>query len=134
MRAAETTGGKVYGESPSDFNASLGGAALSDNVDTTVTATNDSTIKNASLTESNTTANFNFDATASTSTTFKVKVDNGKGSIDTSTISSSGITLDSPTPTSDGYSFTCSNTQRGIFQLYRLRLFLNRKIIQKLIQ
>lgn len=98
------------------LNASLGAAALSDNVDTTVTATNDSTTKTANLTESNTTANFNFDATASTSTTFKVKVDNGKGSIDTSTISSSsGITLDSPTPTSDGYSFTCSNTQRGIF-------------------
>lgn len=127
MRAAETTGGKVYGESPSDFNASLGGAALSDNVDTTVTATNDSTIKNASLTESNTTANFNFDATASTSTTFKVKVDNGKGSIDTSTISSSGITLDSPTPTSDGYSFTCSNTQRGIFSTVSFKVISESK-------
>lgn len=128
MRAAETTGGKVYGESPSDFNASLGGAALSDNVDTTVTATNDSTTKNASLTESNTTANFNFDATASTSTTFKVKVDNGKGSIDTSTISSSsGITLDSPTPTSDGYSFTCSNTQRGIFSTVSFKVISESK-------
>lgn len=129
MRVAETTGGKVYGESPSDFNASLGGAALSDNVDTTVTATNDSTTKNASLTESNTTANFNFDATASTSTTFKVKVDNGKGSIDTSTISSSssGITLDSPTPTSDGYSFTCSNTQRGIFSTVSFKVISESK-------
>lgn len=127
MRVAETTGGKVYGESPSDFNASLGGAALSDNVDTTVTATNDSTIKNASLTESNTTANFNFDATASTSTTFKVKVDNGKGSIDTNTISSSGITLDSPTPTSDGYSFTCSNTQRGIFSTVSFKVISESK-------
>lgn len=129
MRVAETTGGTVYGDSPSDFNASLGGAALSDNVDTTVTATNDSTTKNASLTESNTTANFNFDATASTSTTFKVKVDNGKGSIDTSTISSSssGITLDSPTPTSDGYSFTCSNTQRGIFSTVSFKVISESK-------
>ncbi len=128
MRVAETTGGKVYGESPSDFNASLGGAALSDNVDTTVTATNDSTTKTANLTESNTTANFNFDATASTSTTFKVKVDNGKGSIDTSTISSSsGITLDSPTPTSDGYSFTCSNTQRGIFSTVSFKVISESK-------
>ena len=127
MRAAETTGGKVYGESPSDFNASLGGAALSDNVDTTVTATNDSTTKNASLTESNTTANFNFDATASTSTTFKVKVDNGKGSIDTSTISSNGISLDSTTPTSDGYSFTCSNTQRGIFSTVSFKVISESK-------
>lgn len=128
MRAAETTGGKVYGESPSDFNASLGGAALSDNVDTTVTATNDSTTKTANLTESNTTANINFDATASTSTTFKVKVDNGKGSIDTSTISSSsGITLDSPTPTSDGYSFTCSNTQRGIFSTVSFKVISESK-------
>lgn len=110
------------------FNASLGCAALSDNVDTTVTATNDSTTKNASLTESNTTANFNFDATASTSTTFKVKVDNGKGSIDTSTISSSsGITLDSPTPTSDGYSFTCSNTQRGIFSTVSFKVISESK-------
>ncbi len=110
------------------LNASLGGAALSDNVDTTVTATNDSTTKNASLTESNTTANFNFDATASTSTTFKVKVDNGKGSIDTSTISSSsGITLDSPTPTSDGYSFTCSNTQRGIFSTVSFKVISESK-------
>lgn len=110
------------------FNASLGGAALSDNVDTTVTATNDSTTKNAGLTESNTTANFNFDATASTSTTFKVKVDNGKGSIDTSTISSSsGITLDSPTPTSDGYSFTCSNTQRGIFSTVSFKVISESK-------
>lgn len=128
MRAAETTGGKVYGESPSDFNASLGGAALSDKVDTTVTATNDSTTKTANLTESNTTANINFDATASTSTTFKVKVDNGKGSIDTSTISSSsGITLDSPTPTSDGYSFTCSNTQRGIFSTVSFKVISESK-------
>ena len=109
------------------FNASLGGAALSDNVDTTVTATNDSTTKNASLTESNTTANFNFDATASTSTTFKVKVDNGKGSIDTSTISSNGISLDSPTPTSDGYSFTCSNTQRGIFSTVSFKVISESK-------
>lgn len=110
------------------LNASLGGAALSDNVDTTVTATNDSTTKNASLTESNTTANFNFDATASTSTTFKVKVDNGKGSIDTSTISSSnGITLDSHTPTSDGYSFTCSNTQRGIFSTVSFKVISESK-------
>lgn len=106
----------LFNSVPTLLDASLGGAALSDKVDTTVTATNDSTTKTANLTESNTTANINFDATASTSTTFKVKVDNGKGSIDTSTISSiSGITLDSPTPTSDGYSFTCSNTQRGIF-------------------
>lgn len=129
MRVAETTGGKVYGESPSDFNASLGGAALSDNVDTTVTATNDSTTKTANLTESNTTANINFDATASTSTTFKVKVDNGKGSIDTSTISSSssGITLDSLTPTSDGYSFTCSNTQRGIFSTVSFKVISESK-------
>lgn len=113
---------------PTKINASLGGAALSDNVDTTVTATNDSTTKNASLTESNTTANFNFDATASTSTTFKVKVDNGKGSIDTSTISSSsGITLDSPTPTSDGYSFTCSNTQRGIFSTVSFKVISESK-------
>ena len=111
------------------FNASLGGAALSDNVDTTVTATNDSTTKTANLTESNTTANINFDATASTSTTFKVKVDNGKGSIDTSTISSSssGITLDSPTPTSDGYSFTCSNTQRGIFSTVSFKVISESK-------
>lgn len=109
------------------FNASLGGAALSDNVDTTVTATNDSTTKNASLTESNTTANFNFDATASTSTTFKVKVDNGKGSIDTSTISSNGISLDSTTPTSDGYSFTCSNTQRGIFSTVSFKVISESK-------
>lgn len=110
------------------LNASLGGAALSDNVDTTVTATNDSTTKTANLTESNTTANFNFDATASTSTTFKVKVDNGKGSIDTSTISSSsGITLDSPTPTSDGYSFTCSNTQRGIFSTVSFKVISESK-------
>lgn len=110
------------------LDASLGGAALSDNVDTTVTATNDSTTKTANLTESNTTANFNFDATASTSTTFKVKVDNGKGSIDTSTISSSsGITLDSPTPTSDGYSFTCSNTQRGIFSTVSFKVISESK-------
>lgn len=110
------------------LDASLGGAALSDNVDTTVTATNDSTTKNANLTESNTTANINFDATASTSTTFKVKVDNGKGSIDTSTISSSsGITLDSPTPTSDGYSFTCSNTQRGIFSTVSFKVISESK-------
>lgn len=110
------------------FNASLGGAALSDKVDTTVTATNDSTTKTANLTESNTTANINFDATASTSTTFKVKVDNGKGSIDTSTISSSsGITLDSPTPTSDGYSFTCSNTQRGIFSTVSFKVISESK-------
>lgn len=67
-----------YYRGSNKINASLGGAALSDNVDTTVTATNGSTTKNASLIESNTTANFNFDATASTSTTFKVKVDNGK--------------------------------------------------------
>lgn len=127
MRVAETTGGKVYGESPSDFNASLGGAALSDNVDTAVTATNGSTTKNASLTESNTTANINFDATASTSTTFKVKVDNGKGSIDTSTISSNGISLDSTTPTSDGYSFTCSNTQRGIFSTVSFKVISESK-------
>lgn len=113
---------------PTKINASLGGAALSDKVDTTVTATNGSTTKNASLTESNTTANFNFDATASTSTTFKVKVDNGKGSIDTSTISSSsGITLDSPTPTSDGYSFTCSNTQRGIFSTVSFKVISESK-------
>lgn len=110
------------------LDASLGVAALSDNVDTTVTATNDSTTKNANLTESNTTANINFDATASTSTTFKVKVDNGKGSIDTSTISSSsGITLDSPTPTSDGYSFTCSNTQRGIFSTVSFKVISESK-------
>lgn len=109
------------------FNASLGGAALSDNVDTTVTATNDSTTKTANLTESNTTANINFDATASTSTTFKVKVDNGKGSIDTSTISSNGISLDSTTPTSDGYSFTCSNTQRGIFSTVSFKVISESK-------
>lgn len=109
------------------FNASLGGAALSDNVDTTVTATNDSTTKTANLTESNTTANINFDATASTSTTFKVKVDNGKGSIDTSTISSNGISLDSTTPTSDGYSFTCSNTQRGIFSIVSFKVISESK-------
>lgn len=127
MRVAETTGGTVYGDSPSDFNASLGGAALSDKVETAVTATNGSTTKNASLIESNTTANINFDATASTSTTFKVKVDNGKGSIDTSTISSSGITLDSPTPTSDGYSFTCSNTQRGIFSTVSFKVISESK-------
>lgn len=112
---------------PTKINASLGGAALSDKVETAVIATNDSTTKNASLTESNTTANFNFDATASTSTTFKVKVDNGKGSIDTSTISSSGITLDSPTPTSDGYSFTCSNTQRGIFSTVSFKVISESK-------
>lgn len=111
MRVAETTGGKVYGESPSDFNASLGGAALSDNVDTTVTATNDSTTKTANLTESNTTANINFDATASTSTTFKVKVDNGKGSIDLSTLS--GATYSS---LSNGtYSLILDPTNRGSF-------------------
>lgn len=129
-----TEGGVAYGSThlfnyvPTLLDASLGVAALSDNVDTTVTATNDSTTKTANLTESNTTANINFDATASTSTTFKVKVDNGKGSIDTSTISSSsGITLDSPTPTSDGYSFTCSNTQRGIFSTVSFKVISESK-------
>lgn len=128
-----TEGGVAYGSThlfnsvPKLLDASLGGAALSDKVDTTVTATNDSTTKNASLTESNTTANINFDATASTSTTFKVKVDNGKGSIDTSTISSNGISLDSPTPTSDGYSFTCSNTQRGIFSTVSFKVISESK-------
>lgn len=129
-----TEGGVAYGSThlfnsvPTLLDASLGGAALSDKVDTTVTATNDSTTKTANLTESNTTANINYDATASTSTTFKVKVDNGKGSIDTSTISSSsGITLDSPTPTSDGYSFTCSNTQRGIFSTVSFKVISESK-------
>lgn len=128
-----TEGGVAYGSThlfnsvPTLLDASLGGAALSDKVDTTVTATNDSTTKTANLTESNTTANINFDATASTSTTFKVKVDNGKGSIDTSTISSNGITLDSPTPTSDGYSFTCSNTQRGIFSTVSFKVISESK-------
>jgi len=128
-----TEGGVAYGSThlfnsvPTLLDASLGGAALSDKVDTTVTATNDSTTKNASLTESNTTANINFDATASTSTTFKVKVDNGKGSIDTSTISSNGISLDSTTPTSDGYSFTCSNTQRGIFSTVSFKVISESK-------
>lgn len=128
-----TEGGVAYGSThlfnsvPTLLDASLGGAALSDKVDTTVTATNDSTTKTANLTESNTTANINFDATASTSTTFKVKVDNGKGSIDKSTISSSGITLDSPTPTSDGYSFTCSNTQRGIFSTVSFKVISESK-------
>ena len=97
------------------LNESLGGAALSDKVDATVTATNGSSTKSANLSASNTSANFNFDATANTSTTFKVKVDNGKGKIDTNTVNSSGITLDSTTPSSDGYSFTCNNTQRGTF-------------------
>lgn len=128
-----TEGGVAYGSThlfnsvPTLLDASLGGAALSDKVDTTVTATNDSTTKTANLTESNTTANINFDATASTSTTFKVKVDNGKGSIDKSTISSSGITLDSPTPTSDGYSFICSNTQRGIFSTVSFKVISESK-------
>lgn len=128
-----TEGGVAYGSThlfnsvPTLLDASLGGAALSDKVDTTVTATNDSTTKTANLTESNTTANINFDATASTSTTFKVKVDNGKGSIDTSTISSNGISLDSTTPTSDGYSFTCSNTQRGIFSTVSFKVISESK-------
>lgn len=128
-----TEGGVAYGSThlfnsvPTLLDASLGGAVLSDKVDTTVTATNDSTTKTANLTESNTTANINFDATASTSTTFKVKVDNGKGSIDTSTISSNGISLDSTTPTSDGYSFTCSNTQRGIFSTVSFKVISESK-------
>lgn len=128
-----TEGGVAYGSThlfnsvPTLLDVSLGGAALSDKVDTTVTATNDSTTKTANLTESNTTANINFDATASTSTTFKVKVDNGKGSIDTSTISSNGISLDSTTPTSDGYSFTCSNTQRGIFSTVSFKVISESK-------
>lgn len=116
-------GNDVDGLNPNlitDMSASLGPAAASTSVETAVEATNNSNSVTKNLTSSTTNANFTFDATDSSTTTFKVKVDNGKGTIVTSSLPTSGdFIYDASSSTisagNNEYAFKCTNTKRGAY-------------------